>query len=279
MIKMKNKKTIALLFTLCVPTLTHALSFAPDTIFLTANNKSECSAMGGTFMEWYDETYCTKEDELSVFMDVNQRHAHSEAIAYVKSNGIVSGYADGTFRPNQIVNRVELLKILVEAEYRQTPEGKRAFSYTDTIPEAWYKRYVQVSSCLDIVGGYPDGSLKPDQGVSVTEASKMISNAFQFENNTKSDVWYEGFINNLAIRGALPTTIENIESALTRGQVAEIIYRLKSGKTKLATHTLTSLRLAGGTLDSSAIIPEDLDLNAELDAFMEEMGDDEMMDN
>ena len=110
------------------------------------------------------------------------------------------------------------------------------------MPEAWYQRYVQVGSCLDIVGGYPDATFKPSQAVSIPEASKMISESFQFENNASTDIWYEGYIRNLAYRGAIPTTIEALTSDLTRGQMAEIIYRLKTGRTTLATHTLTSLK-------------------------------------
>lgn len=265
---MKNKKILALLVGLSVPVLTQALSFAQDTIFLTAKTKIECESQGGTFINWYNEIYCTKPDAEVIFSDVHRTHPHAEAIAYVQAKRIVSGYDDGTFRPNDTINRVELLKILVESEFRQTPECKHNFYYSDTLKEAWYQRYVQVASCLGVVQGYPDSSFRPDQNVTLPEASKMISESFQFDNEVSGEIWYEGPITNLAYRGALPTTITDLTSELTRGQVAEMIYRLKSGKTKLATHTLSSLRAAQ---EISFERQTEMDIDTDLDALFRKL--------
>lgn len=275
---MKNKnKWFSVVLGLSLPLITHALSFSPNTIFLVANTEAECMAQGGGFMTWYDETYCTKIDQEVEFTDVRGTHAHAEAIAYVKSAGIVNGYDDGTFRPNETIKRVELLKILVESQYRQTPACKMAFNYSDTLNEAWYQRYVQVASCLRLVDGYPDGSFQPGKAVNITEASKMISNAFRYTDNPETAVWYEAYVNNLAIRSALPTTIKNISAELTRGQVAEIIYRLKNSKLTLASHSLNSLE--AGTMWSSVVEAEpETDFATELDALFKELSEDNLLD-
>lgn len=261
---MKNKKIIAFfLLSFSFPVVAFALDFLPNTIFLMVNTPIDCANQGGTFVNWENQIYCFKSDEEVIFSDVHQTHPHAEAIAYVHKKGIVKGYDDGTFRPNDTINRVELLKILVESEFRQIPECQRNFYYTDTIKEAWYQRYVQIGSCLGIVQGYPDSTFQPDQNVTLPEASKMISESFQFNNEVPGEVWYEGPINNLAYRGALPTTISNLTSALTRGQIAEIIYRLKSGKTKLATHSLRSLKAARShSLDPQTETNIDTDIEA-----------------
>lgn len=251
-----------------VPLVSYALSFSPDTIFLVADNKADCEAQGGNFTEWYEEVYCTKMPVNITFGDVPREHPHSEAIAYVEAKGIVSGYEDGTFRPEETINRVELTKILIESEYRETPACDLDFQYTDTQPEAWYQRYIQVASCLELVEGYPDGSFKPDQPVFITEASKMISGAFGFEASGAEAVWYEPYVRTLSLRGALPTSIETISSELTRGQMAEIIYRLESGKTGLASHTLSSLK-AGVAV--SAPTSDFLDVEEELDNLFNEL--------
>lgn len=51
----------------------------------------------------------------SVFADVPDGHAHAAAIEYLQAHGIVSGYADGSFRPEATLNRAEFVKIALEA--------------------------------------------------------------------------------------------------------------------------------------------------------------------
>jgi len=249
-----------------MPNESQALSFSPDTIFLVAENKGACEAQGGDFTEWYSETYCTKAPINIAFSDVPREHPHSEAIAYVEAEGIVSGYEDGTFRPEETINRVELVKILVESEYREEPACSIDYQYTDTMKEAWYQRYIQVASCLEIVSGYPDGSFNPAAPVFVTEASKMISNTFGFENKATSLTWYDNYVRNLSLRGALPTSIEMIGSELTRGQMAEMIYRLKTGKTTLASHSLSSLEAGVSPVVN---LDELFDVDAEINELFE----------
>ena len=273
---MKLGLSVSVLSLIFFTSAVHALSFSPDTIFLTATNKADCEIQGGTYTEWHEETYCTKAPVALHFSDVPREHAHAEAIAFVKEHGIVSGYDDGTFRPEQTINRVELLKILVESEHREEPVCSLDFKYLDTMPEAWYQRYVQVASCLEIVDGYPDGSFLPAAPVLLTEASKMISKAFGYTNDSTSLVWYDNYVRNLSVRGALPTTIETIDAELNRGQVAEMIYRLKTGRTGLASHTLSSLK--AGSIESFDAT-EAFDVDVEIDRLFNELDLDSLLGN
>lgn len=54
------------------------------------------------------------------FSDVPFNHLNAETIDYVQANGIVSGYPDGTFRPDQTINRAEFVKIITIATFGQT---------------------------------------------------------------------------------------------------------------------------------------------------------------
>lgn len=49
---------------------THALSFAPDTKFIDAQTQSECESLWGSFIEWYDEKYCTQPKSFKTFKDL-----------------------------------------------------------------------------------------------------------------------------------------------------------------------------------------------------------------
>ena len=58
----------------------------------------------------------------AVFSDVSSDSQYYEAIEYLQENGIVEGYADGSFRPNQEVNRAEALKIILLGSRVLVPE-------------------------------------------------------------------------------------------------------------------------------------------------------------
>ena len=270
---MKKFLSALALVLLIAPTTSQALSFSENTVFLDFKNEADCESKGGGYTEWYGEEYCTTVREDS-FSDVNASHINFTAIEYVKQQGIVSGYPDGTFKPESSINRVELLKIVLEAGLPAEVGGCGSTgpgpSYPDVETGAWYQNDVIFASCIGFVGGYPDGTFKPANPVTVAEAAKIISNVFVHNITTTDGAWYEGFINNLAAKRAIPTTINSVGGELTRGQMAEMIYRSKTGKTNLASHTLTSLQ------EPSAVNTTEVD--DELDTLFEDIFDEDGLD-
>ena len=53
----------------------------------------------------------------SSFSDLSSSHANYDAIEYVKSNNIVNGYEDGSFKPNDSINRAEFTKIVIASQF------------------------------------------------------------------------------------------------------------------------------------------------------------------
>jgi 2',3'-cyclic-nucleotide 2'-phosphodiesterase (5'-nucleotidase family) len=65
---------------------------------------------------WLTNALMLKAPEnVNVFADVDESHPYAEAIAAVKDAGIFNGYADGTFRPDQVLTREQMATILVRA--------------------------------------------------------------------------------------------------------------------------------------------------------------------
>lgn len=105
------------------------------------------------------------------FNDVSVSHWAAPYIEKARAIGIVSGYADGSFRPDNEINRVEALKILLLASGLNI-EGD-TMNFTDTIKGAWYTRYVSFAQSLGIIGGYADGSFKPGNAIKRSEMAKI----------------------------------------------------------------------------------------------------------
>lgn len=179
------------------------------------------------------------------FSDVSQSNAHAAAIAYVQLHGIVSGYSDGTYKPDATVNRAEFTKIIVGAVFDAATIKScdtSTLHFNDIDVNAWYAPYLCVAVAHNIISGYGDGSFRPSANINLAEASKIIVTAFGYD-ATPSDaaLWYSGYIDALTSRNAVPDDVGSISKLLTRGQMAEIIYRLRANVTNKSSKTSTEL--------------------------------------
>ncbi len=155
-------------------------------------------------------------------------HKYEDAIWFVYNNGIVQGYEDGSYKPEQKINRAEFLKILVESTNFQDDiesyEGKNCFS--DIKADAWYSKYVCFAKDKMIVEGYTDGSYKPANEINFVEALKIIFMVYTFEYESGEEPWYKPFVDVASEKNFIPLDIDHFDDKLTRGQMAEMITRI-----------------------------------------------------
>ncbi len=193
---------------------------------------------------------------LAMFSDVPSVHPNAQAIAYVQERGIVSGYADGTFRPDQTINRAELLKILVLSVRPPTPDFRCTFTrhFPDVDENSWYGTYL-CSVLWDPdawVEGYPDGTFRPAAPVNFVETAKILDKALDFT-GAEGAVWYEAYVRALADRQAIPLSITRLDQYITRGELAEMIYRLRAVVTDKPSRTYESFLQ---TRDDVFVLPQ-----------------------
>lgn len=173
------------------------------------------------------------------FVDVDTIHDNHQAILYVQEQGVVEGYDDGTFKPDLNINRAEFIKIIMEAVYPGETKSKNCFS--DVEKKDWFAAYVCAAKEKGIVEGYKDGSFQPAANINFAEAAKIISVAYEF-NTQKSEPWYQGYVVNLGSRQAIPTTITGFSKRITRGEMAEMIYRINAEVTNKSSTTYTEIK-------------------------------------
>ena len=75
--------------------------------------------------------------------------------------GIITGYPDGTFKPNKPITRAEFAAIA--ARFDETQSGKSA-TFSDVIGH-WAAKEIGIAYYNDWIKGYPDGTFKPDQNI------------------------------------------------------------------------------------------------------------------
>lgn len=150
---------------------------------------------------------------------------YRSAINALEERGVLQGYTDGTFKPEATINRAEFLKIVLESRGDASFDGASCFP---DVHDEWFAPYVCTAKAEGVIGGYPDGSFRPEQPVSFVEAGKILTLAFKQQTQGGAE-WYEPYARALEASKAIPTSIDALDDALTRGEMAEMMWRLKDG--------------------------------------------------
>ncbi len=163
----------------------------------------------------------------TAFSDV-RIHKYRTAIEFIASRDIVSGYPDGTFKPNNPVKRGELLRIVMEQNY---PDLELKDCFTDVKKDLWFSKYACKALEVGIVQGYPDGSFKGGQDVNFVEALKIMQLAYDLEFTVSTDgPWYKKSVNDASAMNIIPLDTFAFGQKYTRGQMAEMLTRLIKSK-------------------------------------------------
>ena len=97
--------------------------------------------------------------------------------------GIVSGYADGTFRPNNVVTRGQFSKMVILAfEFPVYAPPQPTFS--DVPPTNAFFQYVEGAYRLGLISGYADGTFRPFNNITRGQAAKIVYSAREIASNT-----------------------------------------------------------------------------------------------
>jgi hypothetical protein len=110
------------------------------------------------------------------FSDVPKTHTFYEYIETAFNRGIISGYGDGTFRPDNNVTRAQLCKIIVLAQQWEidTSGGPH---FTDVQPSHLFYGYIETAYHHGIISGYGDGTFRPDNSATRGQICKIVYNA------------------------------------------------------------------------------------------------------
>lgn len=197
------------------------------------------------------------------FSDVPSDFINFTAINYVKNQGIVDGYADGTYRPYNVINRAEFTKIVMLYKFGQQMIDMcgSAMGFSDVSFNDWFGRYICRGKDAGIIDGYSDKTFRPNASINFSEAAKIIARTDTFNAGDpvlpadNGGPWYEQYVRYLANDNAIPVSITSFDHSITRGEMAEMIYRLKTENTSKPSQSYESLN-APVTTSASFSLPQ-----------------------
>jgi len=168
------------------------------------------------------------------FTDIKDSHWAYKSVKYLADNFIISGYLDGTFKPENNITRAEFAKIIISATNKFDEEATSSFKDVDS--DDWHYAYVSTAYSLGYITGYPDGSFRPDANITRADICTIVNrvlNATPSQDTEKfndddsipsyaKDAVYAlssmGVINGYSNKTFAPTTFA------TRAQTAKIIF-------------------------------------------------------
>lgn len=110
-----------------------------------------------------DQTYS------NTFSDVAKSHWAANYIGYMQQFGIITGYADGSFRPDASVTRAEFAAIA--SRFERLTEGTKSFS--DVPSSHWAAKYINFAATRGWVNGYADGTFQPNNSITRAEVAAV----------------------------------------------------------------------------------------------------------
>src|SRR5665647_1933652 len=178
------KKRVAILTVLCM-----VLTLAPSPAFAATASDISGHWAEGTIQSWVD-------------------------------NGLIKGYPDGTFKPDNNITRAEFIT-LVNGAFGYTTTA--SISFTDVGQNAWYASAIAVAVEAGYITGYPDGTMRPDNPISREEAATIIMKIDKLETNPSvantftddaSLIWSKGAVGAVFAAGLMIGDIQMAVSAL-----------------------------------------------------------------
>ncbi len=118
----------------------------------------------------------TKQDAVS-YSDVPANAWFYSEVAKAKAAGYISGYTDGTIKPNSPISRQEAASIIVRLLGLQ-PDSQEAVKFADynKMPE-WSKGPIGAVAAAQIMGGYTDSTFKGENAIKRAEAVVALGKA------------------------------------------------------------------------------------------------------
>jgi hypothetical protein len=174
--------------------------------------------------------------------DVHGCDLYYPAIQWMYDEGIAEGEFVQTvpageirlFHPERPINRAEFTKlVLLGSGDHSQPIACTENPFPDVQKDAWYAPYVCAAKKKGIISGFPDGTFRPGIHINFAEGSKILVRSFAVPTEQTDltavdgiELWYKPYVLALLRKDAVAPTVSAFDHQITRGEMAEMIYRL-----------------------------------------------------
>jgi len=119
------------------------------------------------------------------FEDVHSHNWFNNAISTMTIGGMVRGFPDGNFRPDQSITRAEFAAML--ARFMGTGQSAVSSQFNDTAGH-WASGYINTAFAQNWITGFGDGTFRPDQAITRAEVAAIVNRALGRQPEFSSDL-------------------------------------------------------------------------------------------
>ena len=113
-----------------------------------------------------------KNGDTKAFTDVPANQWYAKAVMTLAGKGVISGYPDGTFKPNAPITRAEFVTMAMN--FANAGKGT-ACSFPDVPQNMWYYGAIAGATQNGWISGYPEGTFGPDRYITRAEVTSVIN--------------------------------------------------------------------------------------------------------
>ena len=121
-----------------------------------------------------DDVRDANTTDVSEFSDVSASDWYGTTVATLSAMDIVRGYEDGTFRPNAPITRAEFAAIATRF-FEETGAEYEPGTFDDVTGDEWFANAIADAVELGLIGGYPDGTVRPNNNITRAEACAIVN--------------------------------------------------------------------------------------------------------
>ncbi|NJO44025.1 MAG: S-layer homology domain-containing protein [Cyanobacteria bacterium CRU_2_1] len=149
----------------------------------------------------------------TTFSDVSSDYWANRFIQELASRGVISGFPDGTFRPNDPVTRAQFAAMVRQA-FRHSAI-RDSVSFTDVSSDYWAAAAIREAYTTGFLTGYPDGDFRPDENIPRAQVLVSLSNGLGYGANGSVDEVLRSYSD----ANAIPDWARSSIAAATEAQI------------------------------------------------------------
>nr|WP_322743976.1 S-layer homology domain-containing protein [Nostoc edaphicum] len=176
----------------------------------------------------------------TAFSDVSSNYWAAQFIQQLSQRGIIAGFPDSSFRPEEPVTRAQFAAMVNKAF--QKAQQRQPISFADVPSNYWASSAIQQAYTIGFLSGYPSNRFEPNQAIPREQVLVSLANGLEYSpsGNTESTLQYFNDASNIASYARSPIAAAtqkqivvnypnvnflNPTATATRAQVAAFIYQ------------------------------------------------------
>ncbi|RCJ38336.1 S-layer protein [Nostoc minutum NIES-26] len=176
----------------------------------------------------------------TTFSDVSSNYWAAQFIQELSQRGVIAGFPDGSFRPEEAVTRAQFAAMVNKAF--QKAQQRQPISFIDVPSNYWASSAIQQAYTIGFLSGYPGNRFEPNQAIPRQQVLVSLANGLEYSasTNVESILQYFNDVSSIAdyARSPIAAATEkkivvnypnvkflNPTTTATRAQVAAFIYQ------------------------------------------------------